>query len=74
MYPNPAGDELTVEYDGADQAVFELYDMLGRPLVSVKLSDNHQIIHTAQLSKGMYYASIRSNGRLVQVGKVVIQE
>jgi hypothetical protein len=74
LYPNPAGDELTVEYDGADQAIFELYDMLGYPVASVKLSDNQQVINTAQLAKGMYYAAIRSDGRLVQVGKVVIQE
>jgi hypothetical protein len=59
MYPNPAGDQLTVQTNGALQ-VIEICDMSGRVVQTVAATGSTTVIETASLAPGLYLVNVRS--------------
>jgi D-alanyl-D-alanine carboxypeptidase len=53
IYPNPANDYINIEHDKNVTGI-ELYDMMGRNVLSQTVSNTKASISTRELSEGMY--------------------
>lgn len=72
--PNPAQDQVTVAIS-ANQigAIFTVYDLTGRQLLTSNLKASSNSIDTSLLSKGTYIYTIVNNGQAVESKKLVIE-
>ena len=70
LYPNPAQDNLSVEFTGNQKgnAVVNIYDLVGKKVCSNEFFTDEGLnklrINTAQLNKGIYTLEIICNGEL----------
>lgn len=73
VYPNPTTDFLTLEVDIADNEnlFFQLYDMLGRLLVSKKLIDKRTTISMSNLAPATYFLKVIDNQKVVKTFKII---
>lgn len=69
-YPNPAQNQATVRFalpEGAADATLKLYDVLGRSLQTVDLSNVQdrytRTLDVANIATGMYLLRLTANGR-----------
>jgi Secretion system C-terminal sorting domain len=76
VYPNPATDQLTVNYkiDATDIALFEIYNLIGEKVIEKQLNANEtvQLLSVAQLNAGAYFYKYSINGIAVKTSKLVI--
>ena len=75
LYPNPAQDYITLAYSSAtDRALtFEVYNAVGQLIEAKNAKDNTSTeINTASLSNGVYFISIKEEGKVMQTLKFVI--
>ncbi len=71
VYPNPASDELYIEYgDQLRNVRIEIVNAAGINVLSEKV--NQEAINLQSLSSGMYFYTLYSENEFVQSGKVVI--
>ncbi|MCH2490959.1 MAG: S8 family serine peptidase [Flavobacteriales bacterium] len=64
IYPNPIKDKINVSFpQGAEEAVFTLYNVLGELLVRKAITNVKNTINVSELSTGVYIANIRSNNQ-----------
>ena len=78
LYPNPATDYFTLEYQ-IDANIYsslqmEIYDATGRKIISKDLnnSDNATLIDVSTLSKGVYNVSFIADGITLSTKKLTI--
>ena len=74
--PNPFEEYITVRkiYLATEVSYLALFDVAGREVLSVPLSNSSQHISTAQLGKGLYfYRVIDEAGRIKGNGKLMKQ-
>lgn len=73
VYPNPATDLLTLEVEIPDNAnlSFQLYDMLGKLLISKKLIDIKTTISMAHLAPTTYFLRVTNNQEIVKTFKII---
>jgi hypothetical protein len=72
LYPNPNQGTLNIYVpDVTGKVSFELYDALGRVVMSMQLTDNLTNLNTAELPGGVYTYKISSSGNLYQQGKLI---
>lgn len=57
VYPNPARNELTIDYSASENVHVEIYDLLGRSIISKELTTNN--IDISQLNKGIYHLIVK---------------
>lgn len=67
VYPNPAGDRLTVEHSTGETLTAQLLDLWGRPLRVLPLPDERTTIDLSGLPPGLYF--LRLPGKTVRVVK-----
>lgn len=60
VYPNPAGNWLTIELPGAAQESYALYDLMGRMLANGAIREEKTTLNLADLGNGLYILEIRS--------------
>ena len=60
LYPNPMKDHLTIE--GNNDARIEIFNVLGKSVLSAELSNNNRTINTSNLQSGLYILKMDSNG------------
>lgn len=75
VYPNPFEESTTIEFSGLEgiPLILSLYDVSGR-LVRQESHLGPQIsFQRRQLPKGLYVYRIHAEGRMVNMGKIVIQ-
>ncbi len=72
-FPNPATDFLTLEVEIHDNKdyFFQLYDMMGKLLVSENLIDTRTTISMQNLPPAIYFLKITVNQRVVKTFKIV---
>jgi hypothetical protein len=70
VYPNPVGQQLTVEGIPADQRYqLQVFDVYGRQVVRYSLRSGESVIEVGHLSAGLYHFKIRSQkGMPVKTG------
>ena len=60
IYPNPADERITVEWDGMKYAQLELYSLQGQKLESMTASGGRLYLDTRQYQNGVYLVAIRT--------------
>jgi len=60
LYPNPAGNEVTVSLN-ADSASLTIYDVSGKTVLSNTLAAGSNSINTSSLQAGLYIVAIEHN-------------
>ncbi len=74
VYPNPFTVTATVQINGEGEgATFLLYDLYGRIVKQLPVSSSSFILHSDQLSTGMYLYELRTESGTIAVGKLVIK-
>ncbi len=72
IYPNPANDELYVELNKEINGLIEIYDVMGKKMISKKI--NNEIIHKIDLNSlpnGIHFVKVIDEGKVYSIGKVV---
>lgn len=77
VYPNPAKDLLTIEYNKtenySEDLLFEVYDLMGKKLMESAINPNHNtIVSIAALSQGIYLYKFVYKNKIVEKDKLVI--
>ncbi len=79
IYPIPARDYLHFVYNSQSQHLrdnsieIELYNLVGKKIISVPFKDRHTLMEIKDLMEGMYvYRILNKRGVLVQSGKVCV--
>ncbi len=72
IYPNPANDYLIVAGDGdLTNCQIELYDILGKKIVTQIINTNNFKIDISGFNKGIYFFKIISLDNTLQTGKLI---
>lgn len=58
VYPNPAQDSWTVKTQNIKMSSIQVFDMLGKQVLSLKPEATEAIINASQLRTGLYFAKI----------------
>ena len=61
MYPNPASSVLNIE--NAENSSIEIYDLLGRIILSENIISSNKQLNVSSLSNGTYLIKISNNGQ-----------
>ena len=76
MYPNPAKDEVTIQYDlGFNDATIELYDISGRSISKnlVTSSTGDLQLNTSTYQTGVYIVVVKQNNGILLQQKLIIE-
>ena len=69
IYPNPANDMVTIEWEGGVWVDVDVIDIMGRQVIQpMRLTGGRKYLDTSHLNNGMYF--IRINGQ--ESGKLLI--
>lgn len=77
-FPNPADDKLTLNFNrttNSSSATLELFNMLGVKVASIPVSslEGTVVIPTADLKSGLYFYSLKEDGKNSRPGRVTIK-
>lgn len=72
VYPNPAGDKVTVRVDGKKHQVLEysLTDVTGKTVAEGRLTDGNNYLQLLQLSRGIYQLRVTGDGDVITMQKI----
>lgn len=72
LYPNPVRDILQIELESNTyQLEIEILNITGRIVANAFLTNGRGEVNTAQLPGGIYWISIKQDGRIMATGKFV---
>jgi hypothetical protein len=74
LYPNPAVNNVTLALNDVNgDLTYEVSNLLGQQeLKGFVVSDRTQI-NTSNLTEGVYFVTLKSNGKLVRTEKLVVR-
>jgi len=74
VFPNPANDVLTCQFEYTFEGELHIYDIYGRQVYQKRVTTNQQQarIDVSAFPKGMYQLVAMANGKLVSAKKVVV--
>ncbi len=77
MYPNPAKDKVTIDYQFAETngtVSFKVYDINGKHVTTVENSvfEKQVNINTIEWQQGVYFVNVVKDGRIIGTSKLVI--
>jgi hypothetical protein len=61
MYPNPTKGDLTIQWDGVDQATLTVFDIHGKIVISTHAVENNMTLSLNQCENGVYLVQVESN-------------
>ncbi|CAM3624305.1 T9SS type A sorting domain-containing protein [Flavobacterium gelidilacus] len=76
MYPNPARDFVTIQYDlGIDNGTVSVYDISGRGINTYKLASSmgELQLDTSSYQSGVYIVVVKDNNTVLQQQKLVVE-
>ena len=75
LYPNPANNFITIQSDDASVSLqhVEVYDVIGRKVVSETLDGQRQELSIAKLLSGMYHVRVQTSNGCYSNLKLVVQ-
>ena len=76
LFPNPATDQVTVQYSIETDGVLKIINTIGETVSIHRIpSDNNQIkVDTKNLTNGIYFVSLRDNNQANKIIKFVISK
>ncbi len=77
-YPNPAETEITLAFENTEHhsnMLLECYNIFGQKVHSEKIYKGQQQtkLSVSNWSKGLYFAVVKSNGKVAGTGKFVVR-
>jgi hypothetical protein len=75
VYPNPANDQLTIEYDElSNESAVYIYSIVGALVIKDYINNpsGTQIIDVSKLTPGVYFVSIKNDNEQLFTQKIVI--
>jgi hypothetical protein len=75
IFPNPATNELTLDFTLTDKCFFELYNLIGakRKAVTLDCGSQTKNINLTGIDNGLYfYSVVDRNGNRIKTGKLII--
>ena len=75
VYPNPSNDQVVIESSALSNGNFKIFNIVGDEIANGVLNTNRTVISTKalQLSAGVYFYSISSNGETAKQGKLIVE-
>ena len=75
MYPNPAKDVVTLQYDVTDKATVSIYDLTGRLIHEVALDAvfGTSELHVSAYPAGVYLVLVKQGAAVVSSSKLVVE-
>ena len=74
LYPNPVANSLFVETDLNHKGSFVAYNIVGKQVINMEISDKLTEINMADLANGMYvFQLIDGEGTVIQAGKFTVE-
>jgi hypothetical protein len=76
IYPNPFNPNFTIQISSEiiiTNAVMKIFDVCGKEVKAISISNNETIIDRGDLSNGIYFYNIINNNESIAKGKLVIQ-
>jgi uncharacterized repeat protein (TIGR01451 family) len=75
MYPNPAGDHVTVSLNGASDTIsgIAVYDMIGKKVLVRSAGSNVETFDVSTLGSGMYFVEVMTSAQVRTIQKLVIK-
>lgn len=67
IYPNPATDRITISTAETQNAQMQIYDMVGKCVLTSNLKDGTTDIDVSMLPKGIYVVDVSGNNETYQV-------
>ncbi len=74
FYPNPAGNELTIDGVTNEGTVVEVYNLIGLRLASISLSVGENKLNLSQFENGSYFFKVIDNNSDSRVQRVLINK
>jgi hypothetical protein len=71
IYPNPASDQVTIEYTGAEEPQMMLMNICGQVVMEKKLRSGANQVNTGHLSQGVYIMLIFKDNLLMGSHKLI---
>ena len=71
MYPNPANDQVVIEFSGGHSASLRIQDAAGREVYTMTNVQSRHVVSTTGLADGLYHVVVMSEG-LREVKPLVI--
>lgn len=72
-YPNPATDVLVIESQTHEDTNFELYNLLGQPLLAGNIDGPEHPVNVNHLGSGVYLLLIKRGSAVLQTQRIIIQ-
>jgi hypothetical protein len=72
LYPNPASNVVTINFDNAEPVNLRVFDMSGRQVISLNKINSGYNLPTAGLADGLYLLQVIS-GKNISTQKLVVQ-
>jgi hypothetical protein len=72
VFPNPAKDLLTVINASGENAFIEIYDFIGKRIISQEITDYSNNIIIKDLNAGIFMYRITSNNKIVKTDKFIV--
>ncbi len=75
VYPNPFSNTATISFDNSKHSMlsFEIYDLLGKQVVSYALMKAETTINRQYLKSGVYIYKARAGGEVLATGRLTVQ-
>ena len=73
LYPSPANNELNLKNFNDKVSKIEIYNLLGKKLISNKIENSNQTINTSTLANGMYLIKLSDVNNVSASKMIVIQ-
>lgn len=73
IYPNPAKDFVTIDHL-PNETTISIYDMAGRKIFSKNYTETKVLIHTSQLTSGVYIIQVDDKEKTIFSEKLIIKK
>lgn len=72
LFPNPAADELTVNYtSNAGEVALLVSDISGKELIGTRFTGSSKL-DISELSAGIYFVTVRDNNQILAIKKLIV--
>ena len=73
LYPSPTNNQLRLKNFNDKVSKIEIYNLLGKKLISSKIENSNQTINTSQLANGIYLVKLSDVNNVSATKKIVVQ-
>jgi len=73
VYPNPANDMITISHSSTKISNIQIFDITGKQVKSLNISDNKQTIDISGLQQGLYLVSLFDDKKIVSQQKLIVK-